>query len=72
LSQGGLFCAHVNIDVIGCRKQCQMVTRMQPGVAFVSTGGGQDFLVCCRHVIISTEPIRAADEIQDFGRSIPR
>ena len=48
-----------------------MVTRLQPGVAFVATGGTHDFLAPCRHVIISTEPIRVADEIQDLGRTIP-
>ena len=49
-----------------------MVTRVQPGVAFVPTGGEHDFLGRCRRVIISTEPITAADEIQDLGRAIPR
>ena len=60
LPQGKPLYAHVNIDVIGCRNQCQMVTRVQPGMGFVSTGGEQDFLASCRCVIISTEPIRAA------------
>ena len=31
-------CLGENFDVIGCCKQYQMVTRLQPGVAFVATG----------------------------------
>ena len=61
-----------NFDVIGCRKQCQMVARLQPSVAFVPAGEKQDFLVHCRRVIISTEPIRAAEEIQDLARVTPQ
>ena len=64
--------SHVNFDVIGCRKQCQMVTRLQPSVAFVPAGEKQDFLVHCRRVIISTEPIRAPEAIQDLARETPR
>ena len=46
LSQGKPLYAHVNIDVIGCCKQCQMVTRVQPGVAdddLFSLGEGRIF-----------------------------
>ena len=72
LISGKFSFADVNIDVIGCRKQCPMATRMQPGVAFVFTGEDRIFLARCRQVIILTEPIRAADKIQDLGRVIPR
>ena len=64
-------CLRENFEVIGCCKQYQMVTRLQPVVAFVATGGTHDFLAPCRHVIIWTEPIRVAEEIQDLGCAIP-
>ena len=70
LSQGKPLSAHVSIDVIGCRKQCK-ITRVQVIVAFVPAGEEQDFLARCRRVIISTEPIRAAEEIQDLAHVTP-